>query len=127
MTAPTALIEAEGLTVRYGAIRARDGATIATSGRTTGRLGPNGAGKSTFLKTILGLLRPDGGRAAVLGVDVGGARQEARRRVGYMPERDCHLPALTAVDTVALCGELSGMPRKRAFQRAHEELHYLGV
>ena len=44
-----------------------------------------------------------------------------------MPERDCHLPQLTAVDTVALCGELSGMPRTRAFQRAHEVLNYVGL
>jgi ABC-2 type transport system ATP-binding protein len=44
-----------------------------------------------------------------------------------MPERDCHLPQLTAIDTVALCGELTGMPRNRAFQRAHEVLNYVGL
>jgi ABC-2 type transport system ATP-binding protein len=121
------LIESENLAVRYGAIRALDGLSLRISGSSTGLLGPNGAGKSTFLKAILGLLEPTSGRASVLGSDVASQRGRVRRRVGYMPERDCHLPQLTAVDTVALCGELSGMPRVRAFQRAHEVLNYVGL
>jgi ABC-2 type transport system ATP-binding protein len=134
MAAAQPLIEADGLTVCYGATRALDGLTVAIpstqaagGGPSTGLLGPNGAGKSTFLKAILGLLRPTGGRASVLGVDVVTGREAVRRRVGYVPERDCHLPLLSAIDTVALCGELSGMPRSRAFQRAHEVLHYVGL
>jgi ABC-2 type transport system ATP-binding protein len=127
MDAARGLIEADGLSVRYGAIRALDGLSLRISGTSTGLLGPNGAGKSTFLKAILGLLRPSAGRAVVLGADVVTGREAVRRRVGYMPERDCHLPQLTAVDTVALCGELSGMPRDRAFQRAHEVLNYVGL
>jgi ABC-2 type transport system ATP-binding protein len=127
MDAARGLIEAEGLSVRYGAIRALDGLSLRIAGASTGLLGPNGAGKSTFLKAILGLLRPTAGRATVLGADVVSGREAVRRRVGYMPERDCHLPQLTAVDTVALCGELSGMPRDRAFQRAHEVLNYVGL
>jgi ABC-2 type transport system ATP-binding protein len=121
------MIEAQGLSVRYGTVRALDGLTLTIDGASTGLLGPNGAGKSTFLKAILGLLKPTGGRASVLGVDVVKSRESVRRRVGYMPERDCHLPQLTAIDTVALCGELSGMPRTRAFQRSHEVLNYVGL
>jgi ABC-2 type transport system ATP-binding protein len=127
MNAGKGLIEADGLSVRYGAIRALDGLSLRIDGASTGLLGPNGAGKSTFLKAVLGLLRPTAGRAVVLGLDVVTGREAVRRRVGYMPERDCHLPQLTAVDTVALCGELSGMPRNRAFQRAHEVLNYVGL
>jgi ABC-2 type transport system ATP-binding protein len=127
MDAAKGLIEADGLSVRYGAIRALDGLSLRIDGASTGLLGPNGAGKSTFLKAVLGLLRPTAGRAVVLGLDVVTGREAVRRRVGYMPERDCHLPQLTAVDTVALCGELSGMPRSRAFQRAHEVLNYVGL
>jgi ABC-2 type transport system ATP-binding protein len=127
MSAEQALIKADGLVVRYGTTRALDEVTLSIGGPATGLLGENGAGKSTFLKTILGLLRPDGGRATVLGIDVGRERTRVRRRVGYMPERECHLPGLTAVDAVALCGELSGLPRRRAFQRAHEVLNYVGL
>jgi ABC-2 type transport system ATP-binding protein len=127
MSATPALIEARSLTVRYGSTRALDEVSLTIDGPSTGLLGENGAGKSTFLKTVLGLLRPDGGRASVLGVDVGSQRAAVRRRVGYMPERDCHLPQLTAVDAVALCAELSGLPRARAFQRAHEVLNYVGL
>src|SRR5436853_7238948 len=88
------LIQADGLRVTYGPSRALDGRSLWIDGSATGLLGPNGAGKSTFLKAILGLLRPTGGWASVLGVDVTSGRESVRRRVGYMPERDCHLPQL---------------------------------
>ena len=50
-----------------------------------------------------------------------------RRRIGYMPERDCHLPGMTASAFVAFAGELSGLPRDEAISRAHEVLYYVGL
>ena len=50
-----------------------------------------------------------------------------RRRIGYMPEVDCHLPGMTAAAFVAFAGELSGMPRDEAISRAHEVLYYVGL
>ena len=50
-----------------------------------------------------------------------------RRRLGYMPEQDCHIPGMTAAAFVAFAGELSGLPRDEAISRAHEVLYYVGL
>ena len=92
-----------------------------------GLLGPNGAGKSTLIKSVLGLLAPDRGRMRVLGLDVKRSPLQIRSRIGYMPESDAHFPQMNAVSFVAYCGELSGLPRADAMQRAHEVLYYVGL
>ena len=62
------MIEASGLTKRYGGDLAVDGLSFQVKpGRVTGFLGPNGAGKSTTMRLILGLDAPTGGRATVNG------------------------------------------------------------
>jgi len=63
----------------------------------------------------------------VLGLDVAVSPLEIRARVGYMPESDAHIPGMNAVSFVAYCGELSGLPRSDAMQRAHEMLFYVGL
>ncbi len=90
----------EGLRKRYGSVLAVDGVSLHVEpGSVVGLVGPNGAGKSTTLKSIVGLVVPDGGRILVDGVDVL-TRPEARRVVGYAPE----LPILPRGYTV--CGFL---------------------
>ena len=63
----------------------------------------------------------------VLGLDVAAAPLEIRARLGYMPETDAHIPGMNAVTFVAYCGELAGLPRVDAMQRAHEVLYYVGL
>ena len=63
----------------------------------------------------------------VLGLDVATSPVEIRARIGYMPENDGHIPGLTAVQFVTYCGELAGLPRADATQRAHEVLYYVGL
>ena len=92
-----------------------------------GLLGPNGAGKSTMLKSLLGFVAPSQGRMHVLGLDVARSPLEIRARIGYMPENDAHIPGMNAVSFVAYCGELAGLPRSDAMQRAHEVLFYVGL
>jgi ABC-2 type transport system ATP-binding protein len=121
------LVAFRELTVSYGAVRALDGVTGVFEPGATGLLGPNGAGKTTLLKSLLGFLVPDGGRLTAFGLDPRLAPLEVRRRVGYMPEVDCHVPGMTAGAYVAYAGELSGMPRDEAVSRAHEVLYYVGL
>jgi ABC-2 type transport system ATP-binding protein len=90
-------------------------------------LGPNGAGKSTLIKALLGFVVPGRGRMQVLGLDVAHAGLDIRGRVGYVPESDAHIPGMNAVSFVAYCGELGGLPRVDAVQRAHEVLFYVGL
>jgi ABC-2 type transport system ATP-binding protein len=121
------LVEFQELNVSYGSTPALAGVSGVFPAGPTGLLGPNGAGKTTLLKTLLGFLSPDSGRIAAFGKDPGTEPLEVRRRIGYMPEVDCHIAGMTAAQFVAFAGELSGMPRDEAVSRAHEVLYYVGL
>jgi ABC-2 type transport system ATP-binding protein len=121
------LVEIRDLAVSYGLVQALAGVSAVFQHGPTGLLGPNGAGKTTLLKTLLGFLRPDRGRMIAFGLDPAQQPLEVRRRLGYMPEQDCHLPGMTAAAFVAFAGELSGLPRDEAISRAHEVLYYVGL
>jgi ABC-2 type transport system ATP-binding protein len=125
--AETPLVEFKDLAVSYGPIEALAGVSGAFLPGPTGLLGPNGAGKTTLLKTLLGFLDPDRGMINAFGLDPTKEPLGVRRRIGYMPEVDCHLPGMTAAAFVAFAGELSGMPRDEAISRAHEVLYYVGL
>jgi ABC-2 type transport system ATP-binding protein len=121
------VVELEGVTVVYGAQRALQDVTARFAAGAVGLLGPNGAGKSTMIKSLLGFVRPAAGTMRVLGYDVAVSALDIRARVGYMPESDAHIPGMNAVSFVAYCGELAGLPRVDAMQRAHEVLFYVGL
>jgi ABC-type multidrug transport system ATPase subunit len=87
-TNDTAVVEADGLTKKFGEFTAADGISFKIgSGEIFGLLGPNGAGKSTTFKMMCGLLRPTSGRARVAGLDLYEAGGAARRRLGYMAQK----------------------------------------
>jgi len=125
MTAP--VISLRGLHKRYGDVRALDGLTLAVPAGPVGLLGPNGAGKTTLIKLLLGQLAPEAGEARIAGLDPGRSSERLRVRevVGYMPEGDCLLPAMTGVELVATLGRLTGLTRQDAMTRAHEVLDYV--
>src|SRR5271154_5618882 len=110
----------QNLVVRYGSFTALNGLSCDIEEGCTGLLGPNGAGKTTLLKTILGFVKPASGTASILGMDIVKAGTSIRQQVGLMPEQDCHIPGMSAVQFVAYAGELAGMPGSQALRRAHE-------
>jgi sodium transport system ATP-binding protein len=104
------VIRAESLARSFGAVRAVDGVGFeARDGRITGLLGPNGAGKSTTLRILYTVLRPDGGSAAIDGIDVLADPLAARRRIGVLPHGAGIYPQLTARENVAYYGRLHGL------------------
>ena len=121
------VVTLEGVTVAYAKHAALTNVTASFPAGAVGLLGPNGAGKSTMIRALLGFVVPDLGRLQVLGLDVARAALDIRARVGYVPESDAHIPGMNAVSFVSYCGELSGLPRKNAVQRAHEVLFYVGL
>ncbi len=120
-------IEISELSVRFGDVQALKDVSFRFQGKSLGLLGPNGAGKSTLIRTLLGMIDPSQGRAKVLGIDCRSQRIALRKRVGYVPEKDCHIPGMTAADYVTLGGELAGMRRRDAIERAHEMIRFCGV
>ncbi|MFK7742782.1 MAG: ATP-binding cassette domain-containing protein [Planctomycetota bacterium] len=115
------------VTIRYGSHVAVQNLNVTFERGSIGLLGRNGAGKSSILKSLLGLVEPAGGfmRFSDLGPDATAA--EIRGHVGYMPERDAHLPQATGFDMVSLLGMLSGLTERDAWRRAHEVLYLVGL
>src|SRR5881397_3133383 len=127
MTEGDPVVTLENVSVAYGKHLALRDVTSSFASGAVGLLGPNGAGKSTMIKTLLGFIVPEQGRMRVLGLDVKSSPLQIRSRIGYMPESDAHIPGMNAVTFVAYCGELAGLPRADAMQRAHEVLYYVGL
>jgi ABC-2 type transport system ATP-binding protein len=121
------VVDLQRVSVRYGRQFALRDVSASFPTGAVGLLGPNGAGKSTMIKALLGLLPPTAGEMRVLGLDVRRSPLQIRGRIGYMPENDSHIPRMNAVAFVAYCGELAGLPRADAMQRAHEVLYYVGL
>jgi ABC-2 type transport system ATP-binding protein len=121
------VIEAAGVSKRYGDVQALDGVSVVVDAPATGLLGANGAGKSTFMKSLLGLVRPDAGTIRVLGIDAGHGSRELRVRLGYMPEHDCLPTGMTAHDMVVHLAEMRGLSRRDATLRASEVLFQVGL
>jgi ABC-2 type transport system ATP-binding protein len=124
---PAITVQLDRVSVKYGKTWALRDVSASFERGAVGLLGPNGAGKSTMLKALLGFVAPDRGEMRVLGLDVKTSPIRIRRRIGYMPESDAHIPGMNAVSFVAYCGELAGLPRSDAMQRAHEVLYYVGL
>jgi ABC-2 type transport system ATP-binding protein len=121
------VIETQNLSKVYGTQRALDGVSLAIAPGAIGLLGPNGAGKTTFMKCLLQLLPITSGSAKLLGREVGLEGREIRKRVGYAPEQDCHIPGMAGCEYVTYCAQLCGLPFQVARQRAHEMLDFVGM
>ena len=120
------ILEARGLTHRYGATVALDDVDFQVGQGITGLLGPNGAGKSTVIKLFLGLLRPTEGTAEVMGQRPHES-VEVRARLGYMPEHDCLPPAVVASEFLSHMTQVSGLPPANARVRAADVLRHVGL
>jgi ABC-2 type transport system ATP-binding protein len=120
-------VRVEGLVVRYGERTAVHGVTATFGEGAVGLLGRNGAGKSSILRAILGLVRPAAGTVQFTGRVAGAFASTLRHVVGYMPEREAHLPDATGLEMVSVLGMLSGLPRAQALRRAHEVLYLVGL
>jgi len=123
----SAVIELDGLGVRFGRHTILADLRGSLDGRAIGLLGPNGAGKTTLVHTLLGFHAPSEGTARVLGHDVRTEARRIRALVGYMPENDAFVAGKTAVRLVRQMAELSGLPPRQALERAHEALFYVGL
>ncbi len=104
------VIEAAGLTKRYGTAKAVDGATFdVAAAEIFGLLGPNGAGKTTTILMLLGLSDISAGKASVFGYDPMRQPLAVKRRVGYLPDLIGFYDHLTAADNLHYTARLMGL------------------
>jgi ABC-2 type transport system ATP-binding protein len=118
-----AAILVEGLRKRFGSVAALDGVDFdVPAGTVFGLLGPNGAGKTTAVRILSTILRPDAGRAEVLGFDVVRSPEAVRRRIGLAGQNAAIDPNLTGHENLRLIGKLTQLPQERIAPRADELL-----
>ena len=116
-------VRAEGLVKTYGEVRALDGLDIRVpEGTVLGVLGPNGAGKTTAVKILTTLVRPDGGRAEVAGVDVLDDPAGVRRLIGVSGQYAAVDEYLTGFENLDMIGRLYHLGARRSRVRAEELL-----
>jgi ABC-2 type transport system ATP-binding protein len=112
------VLDAIGLTKRYGAIQALDGLTLHVGdGEIVGLVGHNGAGKTTLVSILAGLNKPDGGSVHVDGIDP----VRARDRIGIAPQHIALYQSITVREHLRLFGGLAGL-RGRALAAVLTEL-----
>jgi len=126
--ATPALLEAIGLTVRFGKVTALDGLDLtAPEGQVVAVLGPNGAGKTTFVRTVATLLRPDGGQLRVLGRDVVRDAAAVRRDIGLAGQFAAVEPAMTGRENLEMTARLFGHGRRAARRAAAAVIEQLSL
>ncbi|MBB3589887.1 ABC-2 type transport system ATP-binding protein [Rhizobium sp. BK529] len=112
------VIEAHGLTKRFGDFTAADNITFDISrGEIFGLLGPNGAGKSTTFKMLCGLLKPTGGEGRVAGFDLRKDAAEARNQLGYMAQKFSLYGDLTVMQNLEFFAGVYGLSGGRRRKR----------
>ncbi|HKE72234.1 MAG TPA: ATP-binding cassette domain-containing protein [Acidimicrobiales bacterium] len=121
-------IRVASLRKHFGALPALDGIDLEVpTGTVLGLLGPNGAGKTTAVRILTTILRPDGGRAEVLGIDVARHPQAVRERIGLAGQYAAVDENLTGRENLRLVGRLAHLPRRTIAPRADVLLDRFGL
>jgi len=111
----TPILEARGLTKRFGKTQALAGLDlVARPGRVVALLGPNGAGKTTFVRAVATLLRPDAGTLHVDGIDALQKPAKVRQVIGLAGQFAAVEEAMTGRENLQMVGRLFGLGRKEA-------------
>ena len=121
-----ALIEARGLTKRFGDFTAVDGIDFEVRrGETFGFLGPNGAGKTSTMRMIGAVSPVTGGTLRVLGLDPEANGAEIKARMGVVPQQDTLDFELTVYENILVYGRYFGIPMDVIKKRAEELLDFV--
>lgn len=111
-----------------GSKRAVDGLTFGVAqGEIYGLLGPNGAGKTTTLRLLSGMMQLTGGRAILNGFDVDTHPLEVKKQIGFLTANTGLYPRLTPRETLVFFGEMYGIDRRRAVERAQQLIEWLDM
>src|SRR3989449_1058697 len=123
---PTPILILDRVSKRFAGHTAVDELSLSVPrGVIYGLLGPNGAGKTTTIRMIMDILEPDGGAVRIFG-EPGGGRAHSGR-IGYLPEERGLYRKMRVLDVLVFLGEMKGIDRRRARQRAGEWLERLGL
>ena len=117
------MIQLQQLTKKYGTFTAVDAIDLSVpAGQLFGFLGPNGAGKTTTLRMIAGILRPTAGRIRIGGIDIVDRPNEAKARLGFIPDRPFIYEKLTGMEFLRFVAGLYGQQGAQVEHRGRELL-----
>jgi ABC-2 type transport system ATP-binding protein len=122
------IIEAEGLTKKYGTQIAVNSLTLQIrEGEVFGFLGPNGAGKTTTLLMFLGLTEPTSGMVRIVGFDPTREPLRVKEKVGYLPENVGFYDDMDARQNLQFIARLNRIPDGVSDKRIDELLKQVGL
>ena len=118
------MIELEGITKKYADFMAVSSLSLtANPGQIFGFIGPNGAGKTTTIKIISGILAPTTGRVRICGIDIQKQPVEAKKKIGFIPDRPYLYEKLTGMEFMQFTADLYGVNTNGFQQKAEAELN----
>jgi len=118
MTAKAPMVEAVGLTKRFGKFTAVNRVDLSVpAGEIFGFLGANGAGKSTTIRMLCGLLTSTSGSAKVAGFDINTEPEKVKTRIGYMSQKFSLYTALSVKENLEFFGGMYGLTWNRLARR----------
>ena len=122
------MIKLENVTKKYGKFEALKGISFEVNdGEIVGLLGPNGAGKSTTMNIITGFIEQTSGNVLVDGIDVVKKPNQAKKKIGYMPEGVPLYNDLTVKEFVRYMAELKGVAKKQIKDQVYKSLEDSGL
>jgi ABC-2 type transport system ATP-binding protein len=125
---PDAVIDVQGVTVRFGSFTAVDRASFQVApGEVFGLLGPNGSGKTTLIRALCGLIPLAGGSAQVLGRNVALESEKVRSQIGYMSQKFSLYEDLTARENMDFYAGIYGLSSGHARARKTELIELTGM
>ena len=117
------MLELINITKKYASFTAVDNLTLtARQGEIFGFIGPNGAGKTTTIKIISGIMQPSSGSVRIDGIDVRRHPVEAKRLIGFIPDRPYLYEKLTGMEFMGFTADMYGVNGKGFREKAVREL-----
>lgn len=114
------VVEVQNIVKSYNEIKAVDGVEFKVKkGEIFGFLGPNGAGKTTTIRMLTGIIKPDSGKAYIMGFDIQKEPLKAKKHLGVVPETSNAYVDLSAWQNLILTADLYGVPKQDAEIRAN--------
>ncbi len=121
-------VQIEQLRKVFGEFTALDGLNLSVEeGSIFGFLGPNGAGKTTTIRILTGLAHASGGKATVLGIDVGKGKDDIARQTGFLPEEPAFYTWMTPKEFLDYVGRIFGLSAGERASRIKELIARAGL
>lgn len=116
------MIDLKNLTKRYSDLIAVDNLSLLVpKGEIFGFIGPNGAGKTTTINMMGGILAPTSGTVTICGIPMEKAPEEAKRKIGFIPDRPYLYEKLTGMEFLRFTADLYDV-KENAFMKKSKEL-----